>query len=752
MGKRTGMVGWHFDGKIWLVILGAGVIVLATLAAYIPAMHGGFIWDDDLYITENPLLTLPDGLRRIWLSLESPSQYFPLVYTTFRVERALWGLNPFGYHLVNILLHCVNALLVWCLLRRLSIRGAWLAAAIFALHPVHVESVAWITERKNVLSTVFYLLALLAWMKFTDKSATRAWMYYSLTMLLYALALFAKTTACTLPAALLLVLWLKGERIDSNRLRQVAPFVVWGVVMGLVSLWWERYHQGTVGATFALAPMQRILLASRALWFYAGKLAWPAKLTFSYPRWTINPGALGQYAWLVGIVGAAFGLWRWRVSKRGVVTAVVFFAAALAPTLGFVSLYTFRYSFVADHYQYVASIGLIALFAAGITKAWRTPVAEYGMKFALPFAILAALGTLTWRQGHAYKDLETLWRDTLSKNPSSFLAHGGLGAVLASEGQLDEAIDHYYKALRMSPSSVEPHIGLGTAFFEQGRTEEAAERFAKALQINPVHPDAHYNLGLLLTEQGKHQEAIEHYDAALRMKPYWSGAHNNLAAALTRQGKLGEAIEHLAIALQVKPENAAAHLNLGVVLIMQKKFQEAAAHLREALRLQPDSAEAHYNLAILLSQQGEVDEAARHGEEAVRLDPSFAEKLGLRQDPAREHYNLAVRLEDEGRSDEAIREYREAIRVNPDFGEAHANLGRLLVHQGRIDEGIREYRNAIRVRPDLAEAHNNLAIALYLQGKYAEAWKEVRLCRKCGVEPHPSFIQALSEKVPEPVE
>jgi hypothetical protein len=260
------------------------LLAVVTLVAYRPAWNGGFIWDDDAYVANNELLTAPDGLRRIWFSFDSPSQYFPLVYSTFRIERAVWGLNPTGYHWVNLLLHVANALLVWRLLTRLNVPGGWLAGAIFALHPVQVESVAWITERKNVLMGFFFLLTLLAWIAFIDQRPKRRSFFYGLALILYALALSAKTTACTLPAALLLILWLEKKPINWARILQIAPFVLLGLGMGLLTVWWERYHQGTSRALFPfLGPVDRILVASRAVWFYLGKLIWPSKLSFIYP-------------------------------------------------------------------------------------------------------------------------------------------------------------------------------------------------------------------------------------------------------------------------------------------------------------------------------------------------------------------------------------------------------------------------------------------------------------------------------------
>ena len=426
-----------------------GLIVLLVFLAYLPALHGGFIWDDDVYVTNNPLLTAPDGLRRIWFTMDSPSQYFPLTYTVFRIEYALWGLNPAGYHGVNILLHAINALLVWRLLKRLSVPGAWLAAAIFALHPVQVESVAWITELKSVLSLFFILLTLFCWTEFVGERSRRFW--YWLALGFCALALFSKTTACTLPAALLLILWLKKKPIDWRRLAQVVPFLAMGLGMGLLTVWWERFHQGTQGKLFSMGLLERILVASHALWFYAGKLFWPVNLTFSYPRWTIDPANPSAYGWLaMGIgLGAAIYFTR-RFVGRGVEVATLFYVATLSPLLGFIMLYTFRYTFVADHYQYVASIGLIALAAAGITIALKT---KPFLKLACGGALLLTLGLLTWRQAGIYRNLETLWRDTLAKNPDCWMAHNNLGHLLRNQGRIEEAMEHYHKAIQINPNS-----------------------------------------------------------------------------------------------------------------------------------------------------------------------------------------------------------------------------------------------------------------------------------------------------------
>jgi Flp pilus assembly protein TadD len=519
----------------WLFTL---MLVAATITAYQPVWHAGFIWDDDKYVTENPLLTAPDGLWRIWFSLDSPSQYFPLTYTVFRFEWALWGLNPAGYHWVNILLHAANALLVWRLLHRLDVPGGWLAAAIFALHPVQVESVAWISELKSVLSLLFVLLALLAWTEFIKEGQGRG-KFYLPALIFYALALCAKTTACTLPAALLLILWLKEKPVTRWRLLQVVPFVLLGLGMGLVTMWWERFHQGTHGKLFDLSLPDRMLIASHAVWFYAGKLVWPHDLTFSYPRWRINAADPLAYGWLLaGIIVLGMLFYARRRAGRSLEVATLFYLATLAPTLGFVMLYTFRYSFVADHYQYAACIGPFALIAAGVAGRLglgaRRDLSLVGcsarfMGLALCLVLLLTLGILTWRQCRMYSDKETLWRVTLARNPASLMAHNNLGILLLQNGETDEAIEQYRQAVSTDPDFAEAHNNLGNALLQNGQPDEAVTQCQQAVTIEPKYAQAHSNLGNALLQTGQVGAAITHYQTAIQLQPDNPFFLNNLA-------------------------------------------------------------------------------------------------------------------------------------------------------------------------------------------------------------------------------
>lgn len=608
-------------GHIWLFAL---VLVLATIFAYQPAWTGNFIWDDDFYVTKNPLLTAPDGLRRIWFSLESPSQYFPLTYTSFRIEHMLWGLNPTGYHWVNILLHAANALLLWRLLAELRVPGAWLAAGIFALHPVQVESVAWITERKNVLMGFFFLLALLAWTRFIDQQGEQAtlrsrahgkqrvkevtealkrdrlsWPFYWLALIFYLLALCSKATACTLPAALFLILWLQKKRINWRRVLQIGPFIVLGIAMGLMTIWWERYHQFTLGRMFGLGPLERLIVATHAVWFYLGKLFWPAKLTFIYPQWTVDASDPSSYVWLVAGIALCMAIYfARRYVGRSAEVAAAFFVVTLSPVLGFIMLYTFRYTFVADHYQYLACIGPIALVSAGLVK--LTSSLKYGPRFlfALGILLLSTLGFLTWLQSANYRDSETLWETTISRNPGCWMAETNLGSELLERGDIDRAITHLETALQLKSDLPEAHNSLTSALFRKGDADAAIKEGHVALNFDPNNGETYAVLGMALMTKGQLDEAIAQLSKAVEILPNYGQPHYSKA-------------------FETLPNYSHAHYNLALALSEKGETVDAIAHYEKAVEAQPDLVEAVTNLAWILATSSDAN--IRNGSKAVGL-------------------------------------------------------------------------------------------------------------------------------------
>ena len=481
------------------------------------------------------------------------------------------------------------------------------------------------------------------------------------------MALSAKTTACTLPAALLLILWLEKRPIDWRRMGQAAPFVVMGIGMGLVTMWWERYHQGTQGAAFAMGPVERLLLACRAFWFYTGKLLWPSNLTFSYPRWKISTSDPAAYAWVAAT--AALGVVIWRVRRwtgRSVEVAAVFFVATLIPMLGFIMLYTFVYSFVADHYQYLACIGPMALAAAGMKMGLgRFPAGRTFLWPAVCAVLLSALGVLTWRQCKICANMETLWRTTIARNPECWMAENDLGVILYDKGEVNEAIGLFQKSEAIQPGNAETYNNLGAAFDKQGRLDEAVSQFQKALALRPNFAEAHRNLGDILLRRGQVADAISHFQQAEMLRPDIARAHRNLGDALLRTGRTNE----------------------------------ANIEFTKALALEPDSGQAHYDLGVNLLQNGRRPEAIIQFQKAVALQANFAEAQN----------NLGYCLSAEGRTDEAIAHLQKALEIKPDYGQAHYNLGNALLQKGRVADAVIEFQKLAALEPALAEARNSLA-------------------------------------------
>jgi len=612
----------------WRIPLLGGALVAAALAVYWPALHGDFIWDDDAYVTENATLRSLDGLRRIWLEPRSLPQYYPLVHTTFWVEYHLWGLDPFGYHLVNLLLHSLNALLLWRAARALGIPGAGVAAALFALHPVEVESVAWITERKNVLSGAFYLSALLAYLRFrpidqTAQKRSPAWGFYALSLALFACALLSKSVTASLPAALAVLVWWKRGRIEARDLAPLAPMFALGALSGAATVWLERHHVGALGEDWALSSTERCLIAGRALAFYASKVVWPARLAFVYPRWQVDAGAAWQYLAPAG-VAAAFGallLLRRRIG-RGPLAAALLFAGTLFPALGFFNIYPMIYSFVADHFQYLASAALITGLVAGCTRAIeRRRLTRFGTAAAA--VVVAAAALLSWRQAHIYRNLEVLWRDTLEKNPGAWMAYVNLGTVYSRKGDLDKAVASYREALRLRPTEPGAHYDLGNALAKQGKLDEAIPRYLEAIRLRPWFLEAHYNLGLALTRVGRPAEAIAPLEKAVSLGPGLANCHHALGGALAAVGNSAGAIR----------EHSEAH------------------------RLDPDWTPPMNDLAWLLAT--DADAKLRNGAEALRLAERAVE-LTARSEP---NYldTLAAAYAEVGRFSQAVDTSRAAI-------------------------------------------------------------------------------------------
>ncbi len=647
------------------------LLLAVTIVAYQPVWSAGFIWDDDAYVTQNPTLYDLNGLRRIWFEVGATPQYYPLVHTVFWIEQHLWGLQPLGYHVVNVLLHALAAVLLGVLLGRLRIPGAWLAAFLFAAHPVNVESVAWVTELKNVLSTVCYLAAALMYLRSADaRTAGRRGdgrLWYVAALVCFAAALLSKTVTCSLPAAVLLVCWWQEGRLRRADLVATAPFFAIGALLGLHTSWVETHLTGASGPQWSLTFAERVLVAGRAVWFYLGTLAWPYQLTFIYPRWEIDARAWWQWIFPATLVALGLALWLVRArTGRAPVATLLFFVGTLFPALGFLNVYPMRYSFVADHFQYLATIGPIALFAAGIATGVGDGRARIGA--VIPAALVGVLAVCTWRQCATYANAETLWRVTLARNPGCSMAHNNLGNVLLGKGDADEALAHFERALQLEPDNSEAEESLGTVLLQRGQAEQALAHFEHALAVHP-YAGTHYNVGTALLARGRTNAALEHFNEALRLRPAYAEAHNNIGNIRFNAGQFQDAIVHYQMALSIRPDLAEAANNLGSALLRTGQLDAAIDAYRRALAIRPDFAAAVDNVrAVAWMLATAPDASVRDGTRALALAQDVERRIGG-PDPI-VLATLAAAYAEAGRFADAVTAARRAVQIAAAQGNA----------------------------------------------------------------------------------
>jgi protein O-mannosyl-transferase len=652
-----------FSRRDWFF---AALLFLVTIIAYSPAWNGTLIWDDDEHLTK-PELQSVSGLGQIWTHLGSTRQYYPLVHTVFWIEHRVWGDSPLYYHLVNVALHVAAALLLVKILRTLQIPGAWLAGAIFALHPVQVESVAWMSELKNTLSAVFFLSSILTYLVFDQKRNRLA---YFMALALFALGLLAKSVIAILPAALLVILWWKRGALSWKRdFRPLIPFFLVAIASGLFTAWVEQRFVGAQGDAFRLSMMERVLIAGRVVWFYLAKLYWPANLTFIYPRWNVTSTVWWQYLFPLATLVLLLALWMLRRKSRGPLAAFLFFVGMLFPVLGFLNVYPFVYSFVADHFEYLACIGIITLACAGLARLGQS--GRLWIRRSATFVcglILAALTVLTWRQAHMYCNAETLWQVTLARNPECWMAHNNLANIFLKTGRVEQALPHYEQTLALRPDLEKARYNLALAFSKKGRTDDAIEQYRKALETRPAYAEAHNNLAELLLRKGEVEEAINQYQEAIKLNPENTDAYKNLGAAFLQIGSMNDAIVQYGMAARLRPNDPDIEYNLANALAKDRRLSEAIIHYQKAVDLRPGYVEAEYELGSALFQSGQPEAA--------------------------------------------LERYEEVLKVQPNYEKAHTNLGNLLLQTGDIRGAIAHYQRSLEIAPENTAALINLAWVL----------------------------------------
>ncbi|HVM61129.1 MAG TPA: tetratricopeptide repeat protein [Verrucomicrobiae bacterium] len=598
----------------------AGVIVLATLAVYLPLAHGGFLWDDAEYLANNPLVTGSGGLWRIWFSTQ-PKDYYPLTYTVWWLMWRAFGARPTAYLTLNVLLHAANAVLIWRVLRRWQAPGAWFAALWFAVHPVNVATVAWVSELKNLLAMLFAALTVLWYSRFEEERRGR---WYAAALMAFALALLSKTAVVMLPVVLLGMTCWRAGRWEWRAAWRVVPFAALSVGLGLVTIWFQhqRVLEGMPAQNVNFA--MRVTTAAWAFWFYLWKAVWPVNLTLIYPAWNVGAGSLAAWLPVFACAIVVVLLWQGRRLQwiRECVAGVGYFAVMLLPVLGFVDQGFYAYSPVADHWQYPALPGVLALGSAlGTTALAAVP----SFRRVAGVALLIGLGWLNWQRAAVYANGIELWRDALRRNPDAWAAHYNLGIQLSLDGKTDEAITQYRQALRLHPDYPEAHNNLGNALSRQGDLDGARRELMEAVRLKPNFAAAHNNLGIVFGQQGDLGAAIEQFRESLRDEPGFADAQYNLALAFEKQGRLPEAI----------------------------------ACYRDALTARPDEVDWLTKLAWLRATSSQP--TARDGAEAARLAIRACE-LTKHQQPAPLDA-LAAAYAETGRWDEAVQTASEAAAV-----------------------------------------------------------------------------------------
>ncbi len=672
------------------VLLGAAIIFASAWFCYYPSLSGGFLWDDDRLLTESRIIKGADGLYRIWCTIEAVD-FWPVTNSLLWTEWRLWRMDPVGYRVTNVIIHLATAFLIWAILRRLSIPGAFLAAMIFAVHPVNVESVAWITQQDNTLAMLFFLLSIVWYIK-ADASRTSGEgiaadgdttprgsvgtsqhfvqnrvFWYWISLAAFALAMLGKGSAVVLPVVLLGIVWWRRKlgRWDSIR---ILPFFTVAALLTAVNIWFQTHGSGEVfrNAVF----LERLLGAGGVIWFYLYKAVLPFDLAYVYPQWEIQAGNLLWWLPLLAALAVTAVLWRYRETwSRPFLFAWGFFCVSLLPVMGFTDVEYMECSLVANHYQYIAIIGVISLAAAG-WSAWRRQMQGWTLRAGVSVAAAAlagALMVLSWRQSSLYSSAITLYQATLEKNPRSYIVHNSMGIALNKAGRPDDAIAHFKRAVDLRPDYLDAIDNLGVVLNNTGRTQEAIGFFRQALSLKPDYPEALHNLGAVLSTMGRKEEAIKYFEQAVRLKADYPEAHYNLGMALCETGRQNEAI----------------------------------GHFRQAILLKPDYAEVYNSLGVILGQAGLSGEAAKNFRQALHLNPKMF---------AAEN-NLGNALSDEGKNDEAIEHYEKALLLKPDYLQARINLADALVKTGQLSKAIEHYEEVLRLKPDCAEACFSLALA-----------------------------------------
>ncbi len=660
-------------------------------------MRGEFILDDDVYLTNSPIIKASDGLYRFWFTLNT-LDYYPVSNSSLWLEWRLWGMNPTGYHVTNLVLHIASALLLWAILRKLATPGAFLAALLFAVHPVNVESVAWIAQRKNTMALLFFLLSIwwylrneqlrstltergevsLAELPFWNKIFRTSYRYW-LSLLAFVLAMLSKGSVAILPVILLGMVWWCRRRITRRDLVRSLPFFFVAIGLTCLHIWCQT--RGGEVVIREVGMVDRLVGAGAAPWFYLSKALLPINLLFIYPQWSIETS---DWRWWLPLAAALrrrrFGWCGSRSTRAGKHMAIV---------LGSVGIFLCR----ARTGIGICRCGILEIFARGRPLSvhcnhWNRDAgccelehlaaeAAWGngrtLATALATLFVGCLMLLTCHQSELYGNPIRLYEATLAKNPTCWMAHYNLGAAFVRSGQPTAAIEQFREAVQFNANYPEAHNNWGNALLALGEPEAAAAQFEEALRLRPDFPEAYYNLGNAQM-RGKLRDAVDNYRRATKLDPQMLQCHTNLGLAYEQLGDLEASLGEFEKTYAQDDAVLRSHFNAANVLVKLNRPQEAVEQYRQALELELRFAAAHFNLANTLAGLGKTAEAIGEYRLAIDNDASYRDA----------QYNLANTLLQSGQPAEAVEHYLAVLRLDPQYAAADANLA---VAYGQLGRG-----------------------------------------------------------------
>ncbi len=702
------------------------LLVVLTCIAYLPVRNAVLIWDDSFMVTDNRMLRSLSGLHDIWFT-NKPADHIPVTLTALWLQFQMWGTNPLGYHIVNVLLHALGAVLLWRVLVRLNLPGGWLAAAVFALHPVCVASAAWVSEQKNTVSLVFYLCTVLCYLRLERKPTAAN---YALMIVVFVLTLLTKGSVVVLPAVLLLLVWWKNRGLKRVGFLRLAPLFVLAFAEGLAAIWFQN-HRAIGGEMIQdLNRAGQFIAATRAVWFYLWKAWMPWNIIVIYPQWQIDWHSWVEYIPAVLIIAVFVVSWRFRATwGRHVMFALAAFIVTLFPVMGFFNMYFLVFSRVADHWQYLAMLISIPFAVCSVVyfaNKWKWPRA---VSVTIAVTLLGFLTVSTYLRASVYENEETIWTDTIKKNPNAWMAYNNLGNALANRHDVLGAIAAYQRAIAVKADFADAYSNLGNQLVAQyeelkktdkqeaaKKLDEALVVLEKAVKIQPQMPNFHFNYGIALVARGKLEEGIKEYQEAIKLRGGFAECRSNLANALLKAGRTKEALEQALIAAQINPTSAEAHYNAGSASHQLGDIENAKKEFEAALKLRSNLTSARYEYGMMLAMSDRFAEALPQFQTYVHENPQDASGHGTLG-------NCYAALH---RRDEAIAEYLLTLKLDPTDAHTENNLANVYMEAEKIPEALEHYARSISLQQDDAGTHANYAVALVRVGKRAEAAAEYR--------------------------